>query len=77
MEEEDTKKLRLAQEQADREKLEKVLTSLDLTWEERKSRARELEEKKRRRPSEVEGGEKPLMRLKKLKFEVIKEDWGE
>ena len=71
------KKLRLAQEQADREELEKVLTSLDLTWEEKKSWARELEEKKRRRPSEVEGGEKPPKRLKKLKFEVIKEDWGE
>ena len=31
LEEEDMKKLRLAQEQADREELEKVLTSLDLT----------------------------------------------
>ena len=48
-----------------------------MTWEERKSRARELDEKKRRRQSVVEEGEKPAKRQRKMKFTPIEEQWGE
>ena len=54
-----------------------MLNNLDLTWAEKKARARELDEKKRRRPSGVEEGAKPPKRLKKLKFEIVEENLGE
>ena len=77
VEEKDAQEQRLAQEQADKEELERVMTSLDLTWEEKKTRARELADKKRRRQSAVEEGAKPPKRRKKLEFALIEEQWGE
>ena len=67
----------MAQEQADREELDKVLHNLDLTWEEKKPRARELDIKKRRRQSVVEDGAKYSKRLRKMKYSNIEQNWGE
>ena len=77
VEEKDKRELRLAQEQADKEELDKVLHSLDLTWEDKKTRARELAEKKRRRLSELEEGAKPPKRSKRMKYAILEEHWGE
>ena len=46
--------------------MEKVLHSLDHTWEEKKTRVRELAEKKGRRHLEVEEEAKPPRRMKKI-----------
>ena len=67
----------MAQEQSDREELDKVLHNLDLTWEEKKHRARELDIMKRRRQSVVEVGAKPPKRQKKMKYPTIEESWEE
>ena len=77
LEGEDVKTQRIAQEQKDREELEQVFNNLNLTWEEKKARAMELEVKKRRRNSEKEGGTKPPKRQRKIKYTVIREQWGE
>ena len=51
VEDKEKKEQRLAQEKADRDELDKILQDQDLTWMEKKTRARELAERKRRRPS--------------------------
>ena len=78
VEEDDKKARRLELEQADKEEIERILENMDLTWEERKSRARELAEKKRRRLSDiVEEGAKPKKRRKKMKYTMVDDTWGE
>ena len=76
-EDEEHMKLRLEQEKRDKEELAKLMDDLDLTWEERKQREQEiLSNKKRVRMSESGEGQKPK-RLKKMKFKIIGEEWGE
>ena len=49
---------------------------MDLTWEQKKEREQELFSKKRVRMSESDGGQKPK-RMKKMKYRLIGEEWGE
>ena len=45
---------RIEQEQKDKEEIKEILDGMELTWEQRKAKERDLLEKKRRRPSEME-----------------------
>ena len=54
----------------------KIMENIDITWEEKKKREQELLSKKRVRISESGEGQKPK-RLKKMKYKIIGEEWGE
>ena len=70
--------LRLAQEQADREEIDKAFRNMKLSWEDWKTKARELELKKKRRNSELgEEGANPRKRIRKMRYSVLEKDWGE
>ena len=59
-----------------REVMNKVMEDMDLMWEQKKERDKELFAKKRVRMSESDGGQKPK-RMKKMKYRLIGEEWGE
>ena len=82
-EEEGAKAERERLEKEERGKLIKSMGQEDITWEEKKRRARELGLKKRRRETdtgelgsyeETEPGER--IKRKKLKYSTLDEDWG-
>ena len=75
-EEEELKKKRLEQEKRDKEELVKIMEDMDLTWEEKKRKEQELLSKKRVRMLESGEGQKQK-RLKKVKYRLIGEEWGE
>ena len=51
---------------------------MDLTWEERKARTRDLSDCKRRRHSKLgEEGSDPPKRGKRIKYAIMEEHWGE
>ena len=77
-EEETSKRDRLAREQLEREETQLALEQMDETWEQRKSRERELAAKKRGRGNDVmtEGERKPK-RSRRMKYPIVGEDWGE
>ena len=59
-----------------REVMNKVMEDMDLMWEQKKEREQELFAKKRVSMSESDGGQKPK-RMKKMKYRLIGEEWGE
>ena len=76
-EDEEVKKSRLEQEQRDREEINNILQDMDLSWEQRKEKERELIVRKRGRKPDMEGAQKPAKRLRKMKYKLIGEEWGE
>ena len=76
LEQDEAKRQREEQEQLDKEEMEKILRSMDMTWEEKKSRTKELQEKKRMRNSEhKEDGAKPKRR-RTMQYTLLEEEWG-
>ena len=77
VEEEGKKSKRLEQEQKDQEELNNVMNDMDLTWEQKKTRERELQERKRSRNqgAEEEVGSKPK-RSRRMEYDLLGEDWG-
>ena len=65
-------------EEEEIKELQRFLDEEDVTWEVRKQKERELGKKKRRRQSETEEepGQSGRRAAKKLKFTLLKEDWG-
>ena len=66
----------MEQEKKDQEEIDTILDSMELNWEDRKAKERELLEKKRRRPSEIEDGRK-IKRMRRITHALLEEDWGE
>ena len=81
-EDKEAKEERLSMEKQERDLVTKLLDEDDDEWEKRKQRDRELRDKKRGRGTCNEEDETPILdqgkkrRVKRLKFDVIKEDWG-
>ena len=79
--EEEGEEARMAKEKREEEEIKELqmfLDEEDVTWEVRKQKERELGKKKRRRQSETEEepGQSGRRAAKKLKFTLLKEDWG-
>ena len=67
----------MEQEQKDQEELNNLMNDMDLTWEQRTTRERELQERKRSRNqgAEEETGSKPK-RSRRMKYNLLGKDWG-
>ena len=76
IEDEDAKKSRLAKEQKDQNAIETTLEDMDKNWLEDKTRSREQADKKRERVPELFEGEQKPKRIRKMKYDLLSEDWG-
>ena len=77
IEDDEKRKARVAREKEDRECVNKLLSDLDRTWVEGKTKNQEQADKKRERTPDLFGeGEQKAKRIRKLKHPVMGEDWG-
>ena len=77
LEDESMIKKRMEQELKDQEEINEILDGMELNWEERKAKEKELLEKKRRRDSEMDGGGKVKKRRRRMTHAILEENWGE
>ena len=79
-EDEESRKSRIEKEQLYKEETQKVLDNMDLSWEEKMSRQRDLVDRKRRRQDDPVEDDPQIQvarkRVKKTKYAVLGEDWG-
>ena len=73
-EDEEQRTKRLGEELKSNQDIEQLLSNMDTSWEQRKARERDQAAKKRR-GSEAEG-EQRVKRRRKMKYEVLRDDWG-